>query len=171
MFRILFHPLVVPKAPNLKNYNYSNTRRWFEKWGIFLILHQIAVFLKKLKKSSTFQISAVCLNNYNFFKFGELLVQPVDEKVSKTLKLLIFLEVLVVCLFPINIICFICFCFSCKTSFCFPPHSKWPFFGLTQKMSFDQNLDCMKKKLCGTFSMICVFFHKKNFFFDNYWLW
>ena len=33
----------------------------------------------------------------------ELLVQPGDEKASKTLKLLIFLKKILVCLFPINI--------------------------------------------------------------------
>ena len=33
----------------------------------------------------------------------ELLVQPVDKKASKTLKLFIFLKKSLVCLFPINI--------------------------------------------------------------------
>ena len=43
----------------------------------------------------------VCLNKHNSFKFEAFgTIKPADEKVFKTRKLFIFLEILLVCLFP-----------------------------------------------------------------------
>ena len=72
---MIFHPLVVLKALNLKelwlfkHIHDGKNGRFFWFFPKVVIYTKLLLLGGKLKKSSIFPIMSVCLNNHNFFKF------------------------------------------------------------------------------------------------------
>jgi len=127
------------------------------------------------KKNPPFSLSPPWVWTIITFSNLELLVQPADKKVSKTFKLFICLEILLVCLFPTNIILFYLLLFPLQNVFCFCPdfvnHPKHVFFWLKQKMVFDQNLESHllyeQKKMWKVLRTLLSPFTKKIFFLQS----
>ena len=109
---MLFHPLVVLKASNLREFMVVQAHTHDGENGrFFLIFQKKAVIYTKLllfwkKYENIFHFlhhRRVCLNNHNSLKFEAFSYNPADEKASKTFKLFILKQFFVVCLFPTNI--------------------------------------------------------------------
>ena len=97
---MLFHPLVVPKAPNLK-------MLWlFEHMPMMGEMEDFSYFGKKSstvikEKSSIPPIMGMCLNNHNSFKFGAFGTTKWWKSIlNNVIQTFHFFDNFVVCLFP-----------------------------------------------------------------------
>ena len=108
---MLLHTLDVPKASNWNKlwlFKHTPMMREMEKFSYFkkkktIIYSKLLFFFWKNTKIFPFPSSSACVWTIIICSNLKLLVHPRYVEASQTLKHFIFLEIFLVCLFPINI--------------------------------------------------------------------